>query len=40
MLEFVSIEIKAKSQIQQLEKEKEKRAEDGKDPDNDVLNIG
>ena len=40
MLEYVSIEIKAKSQIQQLEKEKEKQAEDGKDPDNDVLNIG
>ena len=41
MLDQVSIEIKAKSQIQVLDKEREKKIEEGKDPDEeDVLNIG
>lgn len=40
MLDQVAIEIKTKSQVQSLEKEREKKIEDGKDPDDDVLNIG
>ena len=40
MIEQVSIEIKSKSQIDALQKEREKRIEEGKDPDDDVLNIG
>ena len=40
MLEQVSIEIKAKSQLQAIEKDRERKIEDGKDPDDDVLNIG
>ena len=40
MLEFVGIEIKAKSQVQQLKKENEKRIDEGKDPEDDILNIG
>jgi len=40
MLDQVSIEIKTKSQVQALDKERERRVEAGKDPDDDVLNIG
>tara|TARA_X000001036_G_scaffold72204_1_gene63623 strand:+ start:1301 stop:1546 length:246 start_codon:yes stop_codon:yes gene_type:complete len=40
MIEQISIEIRAKSQVDALKKEREKRIEDGKDPDDDVLNIG
>jgi len=40
MIEQVSIEIRAKSQQDALKKEREKRIEEGKDPDDDVLNIG
>ena len=40
MIEQISIEIKAKSQTDALQKEREKRIEEGKDPDDDVLNIG
>ena len=40
MLEQIGIEISAKSQIQSLEKERERKIEEGKDPDDDVLNIG
>ena len=40
MIEQVSIEIQSKSQLQSLEKERETRIEEGKDPDDDVLNIG
>ena len=40
MIEQISIEIRSKSQIDALKKEREKRIEDGKDPDDDVLNIG
>jgi len=39
-LDQIGIEISAKSQIQSLEKEREKKIEEGKDPDDDVLNIG
>ena len=39
MIEQISIEIKSKSQIDALKKEREKRIEEGKDPDDDVLNI-
>ena len=39
-LDQIGIEISAKSQIQSLEKEREKKIEDGKDQDDDVLNIG
>ena len=40
MIEQISIEIKAKSQQDALQKEREKRIDEGKDPDDDVLNIG
>ena len=40
MIEQVGIEIQARSQQDSLKKEREKRVEDGKDPDDDVLNIG
>jgi hypothetical protein len=40
MIEQVGIEIRAKSQQDALKKEREKRIEEGKDPDDDVLNIG
>lgn len=40
MIEQISIEIRSKSQIDALKKEREKRVEEGKDPDDDVLNIG
>lgn len=40
MLDQVGIEMQAKSQIQALEKERERKIEEGKDPDDDVLNIG
>lgn len=40
MIEQVQIEIRAKSQKDALQKEREKRIEEGKDPDDDVLNIG
>ena len=40
MLDQVSIEIQTKTAQQAIEKERERKAEDGEDPDNDVLNIG
>lgn len=40
MLEQISIEIKSKSQLQAIEKDRERKIEEGKDPDDDVLNIG
>mgnify|MGYP001491185757 FL=1 len=40
MLDQISIEIRTKSAQQAVDKEREKRIEDGKDPDDDVLNIG
>ena len=40
MLDQISIEIRTKSALQAVDKERERRIEDGKDPDDDVLNIG
>ena len=40
MIEQVQIEIRSKSQKDALQKEREKRIQEGKDPDDDVLNIG
>ena len=40
MIEQISIEIRSKSQIDAHQKEREKRIDEGKDPDDDVLNIG
>tara|TARA_B100000963_G_scaffold346683_1_gene352175 strand:- start:6670 stop:6924 length:255 start_codon:yes stop_codon:yes gene_type:complete len=40
MIDFVNIEIKAKSSISENNKEREKQIEDGKDPDDNILNIG
>ena len=41
MLDQIGIEISAKSQMQAIEKQRERKIEEGKDPDDDnVLNIG
>ena len=40
MLDACAIELRTKSEIQNLDKEREKKIEDGKDPNDDVLNIG
>ena len=40
MLDQISIEIRSKSALQAVDKEREKAIEAGKDPDDDVLNIG
>jgi len=40
MIEQIGIEIQSKSQIQAIEKDRERKIEEGKDPDDDVLNIG
>ena len=40
MIEQIGIEIQSKSQIQAMEKDRERKIEEGKDPDDDVLNIG
>ena len=40
MLDQVSIEIKTKSALQAVDKERERRIEEGKDPEDNVLNIG
>ena len=40
MIDFVNIEIKAKSSLSENNKEREKQIEEGKDPDDDILNIG
>jgi hypothetical protein len=40
MIEMVSIEIKARSEQDALKRERDKRIDEGKDPDDDVLNIG
>ena len=39
-IDQISIEIQSKSQIQAIEKDRERKIEEGKDPDDDVLNIG
>ena len=40
MIEQIDIEIQSKSQLQAIEKDRERKIEEGKDPDDDVLNIG
>lgn len=40
MLDQVSIEVQAKSQMQAIDKDRERKIENGTDPDDDVLNIG
>ena len=40
MLDQIGIEMQAKSQLQALEKDRERKIEEGKNPDDDVLNIG
>ena len=40
MLDQVQIEIRTKSEQQFMEKERERKIENGEDPDDDVLNIG
>lgn len=40
MIEQIGIEIQSKSQLQAIEKDRERKIEDGKDPNDDVLNIG
>jgi hypothetical protein len=40
MLEQLSIEISRKSQMQVVERDRERRIEEGKDPEDDILNIG
>jgi hypothetical protein len=40
MIDQIGIEIQSKSQIQAIEKDRERKIEEGKDPDDDVLNIG
>lgn len=40
MLEQLSIEISRKSQMQVVERDRERRVEEGKDPEDDILNIG
>ena len=40
MLDAWAIQLRTKSENQNLDKEREKKNEDGKDPDDDVLNIG
>ena len=40
MLEQVSIEIRTQSELQKLEADRQKNIDEGKDPDDDVLDIG
>ena len=40
MLDQVQIEIRTKSEQQSMEKERERKIENGENPDDDVLNIG
>jgi len=40
MLDQIGIEMQAKNQLQALEKDRERKIEEGKNPDDDVLNIG
>jgi hypothetical protein len=40
MLDQIGIEMQAKSQLQALEKDRERKIEEGKNPDDDVFNIG
>jgi hypothetical protein len=40
MLDQVSIEIQTKAALEKVKADREKRVAEGKDPDEDVLNIG
>lgn len=40
MLDQVGIEIRSQSEIQKLESDRQKKIDDGKNPDDDVLDIG
>jgi len=40
MLDQLNIELRRKSQMQVVERDRERKIEEGKDPDDDVLNIG
>ena len=40
MLDQLNIELRRKSQMQTVERDRERKIEEGKDPDDDVLNIG
>ena len=40
MIDQISIEIQSKSQLQSIEQDRERKIAEGKDPDDDVLNIG
>ena len=40
MIDQIGIEIPSKSQLQSIEQDRKRKIEEGKDPDDDVLNIG
>ena len=40
MLDQLNIELRRKSQMQVVERDRERKIEEGKNPDDDVLNIG
>tara|TARA_B100001094_G_scaffold302953_1_gene330656 strand:+ start:1143 stop:1397 length:255 start_codon:yes stop_codon:yes gene_type:complete len=40
MLDQLNIELTRKSQMQVVERERERKVEEGKDPEDDILNIG
>ena len=40
MIDQIGIEIQSKSQLQSIEQDRERKIEEGKDPNDDVLNIG
>jgi len=40
MIDQIGIEIQSKSQLQSIEQDRKRKIEEGKDPDDDVLNIG
>ena len=40
MLDFISVEIQTKSQLDQEDKKRERAIEEGHDPDDNVMNIG
>ena len=40
MLDQLNIELRRKSQMQVVERDRERKIEEGKDPDDNVLNIG
>ena len=40
MLDFISVEIQTKSQLDQEDKKRERAIEEGRDPDDNIMNIG